>query len=883
MAVIDTRWEALHAALRQLSAACDWAHERDARGFSSADAGIGHYLAQLEVADWVTEHAITAHTFVRKYRRQLAGHPAIELLNETLIPDAADLSEDEIGADVRRARDVALAGSQAARHRARIASESVVRVDGDRVALSFPYDEELIEEARAIAGRRYDGESRASVYPLTSLPDVLRFAERHDITVREEIRSLADAVAADPAAFQPVNIAISGDSFEINAPYSADLNTGLRQLNGGVSTWKAADRVHRIATNCNLAALKELAERHHLRAAADAAELLGEGGSTSVEPHVTLDGGALCVAATSGADVIAAVREASGSARVPIVDGQLRIGAHMAPATLLDTFTEAGLRLGHGVTETLTSIAAEQEVNRTSAIATAGAIRPIPGLAVDLFPHQAPAVDHIIRNRRVIVADDMGLGKTITALAAIAATDAFPAVIACKPDLVPNWHAEITRAIPGRRVYLAEGMTASDIPDDAEIVIIGFVALSANEERRAGDVHFTWVEKILDFHPRAFIVDEGHLGKESTAARSQAMALVGRAVAAIDDGVVLDLTGTPLVNRPRELAQQLVMLGYLAAKDEDATADHLFGEFGGFLYRYCGPIRNDWGWTFNGHSNLDELRDRLLAWGLFIRRDESAIELPPFAIRKIDLDPDQLDPTAMAEYRKAQTDLVSFVIDAAHAAAEARGVQVGPEIIDAVVNANKYEYLVRINALRQIIGRAKVPALTAWVADQISAGEKVMIAARHREVVASYADGFGGLTIRGGQSAAEKDADKRTFQTAPVEQAPAITVSIEAGGVGHTLTAARVGVQAELCWTPGELNQMAKRIHRIGQTRPVEYLVPLAVDTIDEDMWHKIDTKQAVLAAVLDGTPDDAESADAEADAAAAIACTLARRAITTV
>ncbi|NKZ80713.1 hypothetical protein GTA28_29955 [Rhodococcus hoagii] len=172
--------------------------------------------------------------------------------------------------------------------------------------------------------------------------------------------------------------------------------------------------------------------------------------------------------------------------------------------------------------------------------------------------------------------------------------------------------------------------------------------------------------------------------------------------------------------------------------------------------------------------------------------------------------------------------------------------------------------------------------MTAWVADQISAGEKVMIAARHREVVASYADG-----LEASPSAAARAQQKRTPTSGPSRPpgrtGPAITVSIEAGGVGHTLTAAPRRRTSRTLLDARRTQPMAKRIHRIGQTRPVEYLVPLAVDTIDEDMWHKIDTKQAVLAAVLVGTPDDAESADAEADAAAAIACTLARRAITTV
>ena len=85
-----------------------------------------------------------------------------------------------------------------------------------------------------------------------------------------------------------------------------------------------------------------------------------------------------------------------------------------------------------------------------------------------------------------------------------------------------------------------------------------------------------------------------------------------------------------------------------------------------------------------------------------------------------------------------------------------------------------------------------------------------------------------------------------------------ISVAIGAGGVGHTLTAARIGIQAEQAWTPGETQQMKKRLHRIGQDRPVDYYVTVAEGTIDEHLWAVVTAKQATLDAVLDGRSDPA-------------------------
>jgi hypothetical protein len=336
----------------------------------------------------------------------------------------------------------------------------------------------------------------------------------------------------------------------------------------------------------------------------------------------------------------------------------------------------------------------------------------------------------------------MGLGKTITSLAAVAADGAYPVVVACKPDLTENWRAEIARALPDRTVIVASGMTATRLPDNADVVIIGYAALASRRGGKPGvPERFGWVEQLSQLGPRALIIDEGHLGKEVSAARSRALAALGGDVES-RDGLILNLTGTPLVNRPRELSQQLITLGLLAPKDADVDpARHLFGGEWDFLFRYCGPQESPggYGWTFNGASHTAELHHRLRAWGVMLRRTEDALELPTFNCTVLPVAADELDPDLWAQYQVAEQSTASDLMGEAMDLAAEYGVEVTDGRVRAAMRARGGDHLIRLNELRQLIGAAKLPAITSWVRRQIDAGEKVMIAAHHRGVVDHYA------------------------------------------------------------------------------------------------------------------------------------------------
>jgi len=524
---------------------------------------------------------------------------------------------------------------------------------------------------------------------------------------------------------------------------------------------------------------------------------------------------------------------------------------------LLTLAEEAGLTVSDEARAAIQEHTGQQDRNRAEASAFEAAPVPVPGLAAGLAlkPQQYPVVRFALEHRRVLIGDDMGWGKTLSSLAAAAADGAYPAVVVCRPSLTLNWSAEIRRFFPGLKIYEASGTTPPAIPPCTDVIVIGSAALAAKPRKtETGGKEFGWVAELAKIGPKALIIDEGQDTKERTANRSQACEQLAADIIA-RAGLVLDLTGTAILNRPRELCQQLTILGRI----------HEFGDAKKFLWRYCLAETNRYGADCNGARNLIELHDRLRAWGIMIRRsDDAALGLLPCREHVLVVPRADLNPDVMAKYQEAENDLLEFLATQARQAAGRLGKDPDSAAVEAAMRAATAEHLVAINTLRQLAGQAKREYITRWVRGHVNAGEKVMVAAHHRPEVDAYAAEFGGLKLQGSQSVTEKEKAKAAFQRKPAAEAPVISVAIGAGGVGHTLTAARIGIQAKQAWTPGETQQMKKRIHRIGQDRPVDYYVTVAEGTIDEMLWDVVTSKQATLDAVLDGrantSTDDSET-----------------------
>lgn len=451
----------------------------------------------------------------------------------------------------------------------------------------------------------------------------------------------------------------------------------------------------------------------------------------------------------------------------------------------------------------------------------------IPSLTAELLPYQRAGVAYASNARRTFIADEMGLGKTLQAIATLEYVhDSYPAVVVCPPSLVLNWQAEYARWLPTRKVSVVTNRKEFPEKGTYDVVVVGYSNINK------------W-EKELSKH-RSYVFDESHYCKTVTAQRTKSAQKIAKS--APKEGIVLCLTGTPVTNRPSEYASQLDILGKLKE----------FGGLWGFYRRYCNAFQDSFGqWNISGHSHLDELNERLRGV-CYIRRtkDQVLSELPPVIHSPVLVEG---NATAMKEYKKAEADIVQYLIDRAKEIARELGEPVGSAAVVARIKAESNEHLVRLSVLRRLSARAKMPIVEEWVQQRIEDGKKVVIAAHHRDIVDELAKRFGNLRIQGGMSVEEVEEQKRKFQTLSVDAAPVIVLSIQAAKTGHTLTSAQDVLFVELPWTPADVDQTYSRCHRLGQKGSVVATYMLTDGTIDEEIYSLIERKRSVVNRAVDG------------------------------
>lgn len=449
-------------------------------------------------------------------------------------------------------------------------------------------------------------------------------------------------------------------------------------------------------------------------------------------------------------------------------------------------------------------------------------------LKIQPYPYQLKGIARGLELKRFMNCDEPGLGKTLQSIATINLADAFPCLVICPSSLKINWLREWEKFTDKKAMILTDKVrdtwTFFFQTGMHQVFIVNYESLKKYFVQRIKKAE-GWTLRDVEFRNsinlfKSVIIDESHRCK--SASTQQAKFCKG-----ICTGKewVIELTGTPVVNRPKDLIPQLAILNRM----ED------FGGYKPFVNRYCSGQREA--------SNLKELNFNLWQYCMFRREKSLVLTDLPDKIRQVNT----CEITNRKEYMDAERDLIMYLQKYKDADD------------DKIEKALRGEVMVKIGLLRNISARGKVRDVIEFVKDFRENGKKIILFCSLHEVVDQLKRYFPtAVSVTGRESPDEKQRAVDAFQNNP--KADIIICSIKAAGVGLTLTASSNVAFVEFPWTYADCCQCEDRAHRIGQKDSVTCYYFLGRRTIDEKVYRIIQEKKNIANAVTGSTEDIEEN-----------------------
>lgn len=432
------------------------------------------------------------------------------------------------------------------------------------------------------------------------------------------------------------------------------------------------------------------------------------------------------------------------------------------------------------------------------------------------YPYQEVGIAKTLEMRRCINGDEMGLGKTGQAIVSVARAKATPCLVICPASLKINWQREVENFTDLRPLILKDSVK-STFPyligqmNLYDVVIVNYESLKkffvVHEPRGAKLSEIVFQEVIKQF--KSIIIDESHRCKNPTTATAKHVMGICHGKEYINM-----LTGTPVVNDPKDLATQLCILGRIAD----------FGGYSEFINQY------------GDGKHLAEL-NAILHNSCYFRRAKKEVlkDLPDLTRSKVITELSNRD-----EYDLCENDLKTWLREYKNCdQAEIR-------------KKMRMQALVKFMNLRKLAGQGKVDAAVQFISDT---NEPVVVFAEHHDIVDALKEAFPeAVCVTGRQSAVEKQAAIDSFQAG---KRRIIICSIKSAGVGLTLTASSNVIFINLPWTMADLSQCEARCHRNGQKNAVNSWILIGDESIDSYLYHLI-MKKGSMANRITGAVDDA-------------------------
>ena len=411
------------------------------------------------------------------------------------------------------------------------------------------------------------------------------------------------------------------------------------------------------------------------------------------------------------------------------------------------------------------------------------------------FPYQYEGIAWLFAQQAALLADEMGLGKTMQTITAmrllLRAGQVNRILLVCPKPLIPNWQREFKAWAEELPIVTIEGDSNHR---KLQWTMPGVPILLANYEVLGRDF-----DMLADDPPKfdLLILDEAQRIKN----RGSRTAVTARSIPRKRSWA---LTGTPIENRPEEMAS---------------------------LYEFMEVIPE---------CTCPDLRQlQKLSKSYVLRRTKDLVmkDLPPRFDRDEIL---ELGPAQKMAYDMAEKD----------------GIVQLNSMGDSISVQHVFELVLRLKQITNyepVTGEsAKLERLEADMEEIAASGGKAILFSQWTKTIGFLEEKlarFNPLVYHGGIPPKKREPILAEFKNA--NDRPLLMMSYATGAVGLNLQFAGYVFLFDRWWNPAVEDQAINRAHRIGQKTQVIVTKFISKDTIEERIDRVLSEKRKIFAAVL--------------------------------
>lgn len=426
-----------------------------------------------------------------------------------------------------------------------------------------------------------------------------------------------------------------------------------------------------------------------------------------------------------------------------------------------------------------------------------------------LMEFQKEDIRQMVARRHNLNALDMGLGKTIEAITLIEVLKIRNVLIVVKASIKRGWKRKIDEWALTKRVIQIVDKRTEHIEELAEIIIINYDLV----------IHSYIFAQLTQRQWDLIICDEAHYLKNKDAKRTKAILAKGGLAHCSTRSLML--TGTPVLNRPIELYPMLKTFAPLVLGK--------YNDYWKYAKRYCDAWQD--GFTFNvtGASNIKELNEKLRQFYMIRRMThEVEIQLPKKRYEMVFIDSTEgvkqklrvLDQASRKDFKHQDLDLDGG----------------------------------NLSVLRRETAEAKIDATIDIIVEYAQSVEKLVIFAYHHSVIdrlKSALAEFNPVILSGNTPQLSRERSITTFKEDKFCKVFIGQIQAAGEGIDGLQDVCSNVLFLEWSWVPGEIEQACKRVHRIGQTKPVLIKFFVFADTVEEHQMRVALDKVQVIKEIL--------------------------------